>query len=60
MRWEGYQDEIASLRGDQCIMVYPFLWAEGPAIADRSRNPAPVKEAWELHAIEFPKQLGYR
>lgn len=58
MRWEGYQDEIASLRGNQCIMVYPFLWAEGPAIAARSRKPVPVEEAWELHAIEFSKQLG--
>lgn len=58
MRWAGYKDEVASLGCDQCIMVYPFLWAEGPTIAHRSRRPIPVEEAWGLHAIEFPKQLG--
>jgi hypothetical protein len=58
MHWAGYEDEVATLRGNQCIMVYPFLWAEGPAIQDRSRKPIPVEEAWGLHTIDFPKQLG--
>ncbi len=48
LRWRGCDEEVASLPGDRCIQVYPFLWAAGPAIAERSRRDVPVGEAWSM------------
>ena len=47
-RWPTWQDEIADLPGDRALSVYPFIWAEGPPIADRSRRPVPIAELWDL------------
>ncbi len=53
LRWPGWQTEIASLTGDQGVLVYPFLVAAGPPIADRSRSPVPMAELYGL-LIDFP------
>ena len=47
LRWDGWEAEVASLRGDQALSVYPPLAtrAEGP----RSRRAVPVDELWRLH-----------
>ncbi len=58
LRWPGWQAEAARLRGDQCVSIVPLLWTEGPPIEQRSRRAVPVEETWDLHAIEFPRQLG--
>jgi hypothetical protein len=47
-RWPAWREEIADLPGDRALSVYPFLWAEGPPIAERSRRPVPIAELWEL------------
>jgi hypothetical protein len=36
--------------------VSPPLFARGPALADRSREPVPVEELWSL-ALQFGEQL---
>jgi hypothetical protein len=56
-RWQGWEKDVAHLRGDQGISVYPFLWANAEPIADRQRRPAPIEELWRLHTQEMPKQL---
>ena len=48
LRWPGWQDEVADVPGDRALAVYPFLWAEGPAIEGRSREPVPVDEMYRL------------
>lgn len=57
-RWSGWEKEVANVRGDQGLSVYPFLWAETTTIGERSRRPVPIEELWHLHVFDFPKQLG--
>jgi len=47
-RWSGWREEIADIPGDRALSVYPFLWAKGPSIAERSRRPVPIAELWDL------------
>lgn len=47
-RWPAWRDEIADLPGDRGLCVYPFLWANGPVIAERSRRAVPLDELWIL------------
>jgi hypothetical protein len=47
-RWPNWRDEVADLPGDRALSVYPFIWSEGPPIAERSRRPVPVTELWDL------------
>jgi len=57
LRWSGWRDEIRTLRGDQVLMTYPFLWAEGPHIQERMRKPIPAEEAFLL-AADMRRQLS--
>lgn len=51
LRWPGWQDEIAALRLDQGLAVYPPLFtAEGRNINDASRRPVPFAELLAMHA----------
>lgn len=56
-RWPDWQTEIAELTGEQGISIYPFLFAEGPPVADRARGVVPISELYELHINELPRQL---
>jgi uncharacterized protein DUF2625 len=47
-RWSGWRDEVSDLPGDRALSVYPFLWAKGPPIAERSRRSVPIAELWVL------------
>lgn len=47
-RWPSWKEEIADLSGDRALTVYPFLFASGPAIAERARRPVPIAELWNL------------
>jgi len=47
-RWDGWEAEVSALPGDRALSVYPFLWAAGPPIGDRSRGPVPIDELWGL------------
>jgi hypothetical protein len=57
LRWPGWQREIAALRPDQGLLVYPFLSAAGGAIEKRSRTPVPLRELWTLQ-WELLRQIG--
>ncbi|MDD9944202.1 MAG: DUF2625 family protein [Myxococcales bacterium] len=56
-RWPNWESEVAKLGGSQGFTIYPFLWAEGPPVGERTRGAAPIEELWHLHVIEFPRQL---
>lgn len=47
-RWQNWQAEVRVLAGDKGFSIYPFLWAEGPPIGERSRKTVPVEELWGL------------
>ncbi len=55
-RWQGWQVEVRAMSGDKGFSVYPFLWAEGPPVAERSRRSVPIEELWGLQ-IEMRTQL---
>jgi hypothetical protein len=59
MRWPTWQDEVRQLPTNRAFSMYPFLFADGPPVAERSRRPVPVEELWGLHANEIPEQLTY-
>ena len=67
LRWPGWQDEVAALRPDQGIAVYPFLCtAESRPVARASRRPVPFAELLALHvglerrAGQLPPAAGSR
>lgn len=47
-RWPGWEEEVSRLCGDQGILVYPPLWAEGPPIAERHRGAVPLAEMYDM------------
>lgn len=50
LRWSGWRDDVATVRGDQGLSVYPPLWsAEGRAEQATSRRAVPIEELWALH-----------
>lgn len=55
-RWGGWQAEVSKIAGDMGISVYPFLWAEGAEIENRSRKVVPIEELWSV-TIENREQL---
>ena len=56
-RWPNWQDEVGNLPGDRAFSVYPFLWATGPPIAERSRRSVPIAELWALQQ-DVRRQMG--
>lgn len=55
-RWQGWREEVRALRGDKGFSIYPFLWAEGPSVAERSRREVPTEELWGLQ-MEMRMQM---
>ncbi len=47
-RWPGWQDEVSRLDGGRGYSILPFLWAEGPPIAERDRRAIPLGELWDV------------
>jgi hypothetical protein len=56
-RWPGWPAEISALSGDQALSIYPFLWAEGPPIAERKRGPVPMSEVFEFQ-FDMQRQMN--
>lgn len=56
LRWPGWREEVEGLRGDRCILIYPFPWAEGPPLEERQRKIVPLEELWAVQA-EMQKML---
>lgn len=57
-RWPGWQDEVAELTGDQGFTIYPFPFADGPPMGQRSRGTAPMSELFGLYTGDLREQLG--
>lgn len=55
-RWEGWQDDVKSLSGDQCFSFFPFLWTEEGSVSTSSRATVSLSEAYELK-MEIRRQL---
>ena len=47
-RWDGWEAEVGRIPGDRGLLFYPFLWAEGPPIGERTRESVPIEELWRL------------
>jgi len=56
LRWPHWQDEVSTLSSDQAISVYPFLWAKGPPLDQRSRKNVPMDELFRL-TMDTQQQL---
>jgi Protein of unknown function DUF2625 len=48
MRWPTWREDLHSMQGDQVMGIYPFLFCEGPPVAERTRRPVGVAEAYDL------------
>jgi Protein of unknown function DUF2625 len=57
-RWPNWEKDTAALTGDQGFLIYPFLWAQGPPVAERNRGVVPISEMHEL-AFDFARQLPW-
>lgn len=55
-RWQGWQEEAREMSGDKGFSIYPFLWAEGPPVAERSKKAAPSEELWRMQ-MEMREQM---
>lgn len=49
-RWPNWQVDVSTLSGDAGFAFYPFLWAEGESVGERSREVVP---AASLFALQF-------
>ena len=49
-RWTGWENEVATLNGDEGFSIYPPLWATGGPVSERSRKIVSMKELWELNS----------
>jgi hypothetical protein len=54
-RWENWEEEVVRLCGNSGVLIYPYLWAEGEELNNRSRNVVPIKELWELIQVNRMK-----
>ncbi len=57
LRWDSWKTDIATLSGDQCMMFYPFPWAEESSAENSYRGAVPITEAFDLKC-DMVKQLG--
>lgn len=48
-RWVGWENEVSQLNGNQGFTIYPFPFADGPPISQRSRGVAPIAELFGLY-----------
>ena len=49
MRWEGWEEDVRSLPGDQCFNFYPFLYTEEGSTQTSSRRAVPVAEQYAFN-----------
>ena len=55
--WEGCQEEVAKLNGNQVFSFFPFLWTkEGQQIEAVSRKVVPIEESYRL-TMDMQRQL---
>ena len=56
--WDGWQEEVSKLNGNQVFSFFPFLWTkEGQQIEAVSRKVVPIEERYRL-TMDMQKQLS--
>ncbi|RJX41876.1 DUF2625 family protein [Paenibacillus pinisoli] len=50
-QWDNWVEDVSRLDGDKGILIYPFLWAEGKASANRTRAIVPIEELWNVNMV---------
>ena len=56
--WDGWQEEVSKLNGNQVFSFFPFLWTkEGQQIEAVSRKVVPIEESYRL-TMDMQKQLS--
>lgn len=55
MRWQDWQRDLLSIRGDEMFGIIPPLCVAGPPIDERSRNPVRAAKIYELHVARSDK-----
>jgi Protein of unknown function DUF2625 len=58
-RWNGWKEEIQKMNGNKGVLIYPYIWAEGEPVSNRSRSIVPIEELWNLNWINREK-LGIK
>ena len=55
--WDGWQEEVFKLNGNQVFSFFPFLWTkEGQQIEAVSRKVVPMEESYRL-TMDMQRQL---
>lgn len=57
-RWREWKKEVINANCEQGILIYPFLWAEGPELINRARKPVPIDELWNVNLLNKKKITG--
>lgn len=56
-RWENWEKDLSSLKGNEGFAFYPFLWSkEASDINKVQKSHVPIKEIWDIQQ-EFLKQM---
>jgi hypothetical protein len=50
-RWDGWEQEVQKVCGNEGILIYPPLWAKGEEIRKRARSIVPIEELWHLNMM---------
>jgi len=59
LRWPGWREEIAPIRGDQAISFHPPPWtSEGKDLSKAMRQPMQVAEAYDFNVNLMPQKLA--
>lgn len=56
-KWNGWSKDTDKINGNQGMLIYPFLWADGEDISKRSKKIVPIEELWHLN-LDNMKKLG--
>lgn len=50
-RWADWEKKSESVSCEKGILIYPFLWADGPKIIDRVRKIVTIEEIWNINIV---------
>ncbi len=57
-RWPTWREDVRQLSGDRGFSIYPFLFAKGPPVEERSRGTVGIEELWGLHLGDLSPKRG--
>lgn len=57
-RWPGWEADVQALAGDQAVTFRPYLWLEGPPLAQRTKRSVLMSELFTFQLNLRSKRLG--